>query len=224
MSNLFVIIPAKNEASQIGEVILRIREQGFKNIIVVDDGSNDKTADIAKNTGAKVLKHIVNRGAGAATYTGIKAALSLNAEIIVTIDADGQHNPVDLQNLIKPILEKKVDVVIGSRLKQKKNMPAIRRFFNFGGNLITWILFGLWVTDSQSGFKAFSRKAAESIEIKTNGYEFCSEVIREIKMKKLKFIEIPIKTHYSKYSLQKGQSFANGIRTFGKLILRSLMQ
>lgn len=224
MSKIFIVIPARNEAQQIGEVLLEIRRKGFENVLVVDDGSDDKTVEIAEKSGAKVVQHILNRGAGAATFTGIKAVLELDAEIIVTMDADGQHAPEDIHNLIQPILDKKYDIVLGSRLLEKKEMPLIRRFFNYTGNLITWILFGLWVSDSQSGFKAFSKKAAEQIEIKTNGYEFCSEVIREIKTKKLSFAEIPIQTKYTEYSMQKGQSFANGVRTFVKLVLRSFMQ
>ena len=224
MQGVFIVIPARNEAQKIGEVILEIRKEGFQNIVVVDDGSTDNTAEVAQKNGAKVAKHILNRGAGAATFTGMKTALALGAQIVVTMDADGQHDSQDIQNLVRPILEKKVEVVLGSRLMQKKEMPFLRRFFNFIGNVVTWILFGLWVSDSQSGFKAFSREAVQKIQIKTNGYEFCSEVIRELKTKKLKFIEVPIQTKYTQYSMQKGQSFANGVKTFTKLVLRSFMQ
>ncbi len=224
MKSVYIVIPARNESRKIGEVITKIRKEGFQHILVVDDGSSDQTFQIAEQNGAKVVKHIVNRGAGAATFTGIQTALELDAEIIVTMDADGQHDSKDIQSLIQPILDKKVDVVLGSRLILKKGMPLIRRFFNYIGNLVTWVLFGLWVSDSQSGFKAFSKKAAAAIEIKTNGYEFCSEVIRELKVKKIKYTEIPIKTKYTKYSMQKGQSFANGVSTLVKLVLRSFMK
>lgn len=224
MSNVWIVIPARNESQKIGEVISKIQKEGFQKIIVVDDGSTDETFQIAETKGAKVLKHIINRGAGAATFTGIQAALLKGAEVIVTLDADGQHSPEDLQNLIQPILTKKADVVIGSRLIHKKNMPVMRRLFNYIGNFVTWMLFGLWVSDSQSGFKAFSREAATQIELKTSGYEFCSEMIREIKIKHLRYLEVPIQTHYSEYSMRKGQSFSNGIKTFWKLLLRSLMQ
>lgn len=224
MQSLYIVIPARNEAKKILEVLLSIYAQGFRNVIVVDDGSIDETFQIAQQNGAQVLRHSINRGAGAATFTGIQAALKLGAEIIVTLDADGQHNPADLQKVIQPILEKKAEIVIGSRLLNKKDMPYLRRLFNLIGNTVTWILFGLWVSDSQSGFKAFSRQAAQKIEIKTNGFEFCSEIIREIKLKKIKYQEVPIQTQYSDYSLAKGQSFATGIKTLAKLILRSFMQ
>jgi len=224
MQTIYVIIPARNEAQKIGAVITAIQNEGFYNILVVDDGSTDNTGKVALKKGAKVVRHIINRGAGAATFTGIKTALSLGADLIITMDADGQHDPQDIQELIQPIIAKEVDIVLGSRLILKKEMPIMRRFFNYIGNLVTWILFGLWVSDSQSGFKVFSQKAAEKIEIKTNGYEFCSEVIRELKSKNLKFVELPIKIRYTDYSMQKGQSFANGIKTFTKLLLRSVMQ
>lgn len=224
MKGVYIVIPARNEAQKIGEVLSEIRKEGFNNIFVVDDGSTDSTAEVVEKSHAHVVRHIVNRGAGAATFTGIKAALEFNAEVIVTMDADGQHDPKDIPNLIKPILKKQSEVVLGSRLIQKKGMPLIRRIFNFIGNVVTWVLFGLWVSDSQSGFKAFSREAAEKIEIKTNGYEFCSELIRELKAKKLTYVEVPIQTKYTEYSMQKGQSFSNGVKTFTKLVLRSFMR
>lgn len=221
--DIWIVIPAMNEVNKIGEVIRLVLQQGYQNIMVIDDGSQDGTGRVAQKAGARVLRHMINRGAGAATYTGIQAVLKLGANVIVTLDADGQHRPDDLEKLIKPILEKKTEVVLGSRLLEKQKMPLLRKIFNLMGNVVTWLLFGLWVSDSQSGFKAFSRRAVEQIKIQTNGYEFCSEVIREIRLHKLKFIEVPIQTHYSEYSLQKGQNFTNGVKTFWKLILRKLM-
>lgn len=224
MQKIWIVIPARNESQKIGEVIDKIKQEGYQDIIVVDDGSTDNTGEVARKSGAQILRHSLNRGAGAATFTGMKAALLKGADVIVTLDADGQHAPEDVQNLIQPILDDKADAVIGSRLIQRKDMPWIRRVFNYIGNFVTWMLFGLWVSDSQSGFKAFSKKAAAQIEIKTSGYEFCSEMIREINVKRLRYAEVPIQTHYTEYSMQKGQSFSNGVKTFWKLVLRSFMQ
>jgi len=222
--SIWIVLPAYNEDKMIGKVVADIRQKNYHNIIVVDDGSTDSTGEVAEKAGAVVIKHTINRGAGAATQTGIIGALRLGAEIIVTMDSDSQHDADDIKKITVPIEQDKCDVVIGSRLKDRKNMPVLRRFFNLGANLATWIFFGLWVSDSQSGFKAFSRKAAQQIRILTNGFEFCSELIREIKVLKLAFTEVPIKVYYNEYSMAKGQSFARGLTTLFKLIMRRLIK
>jgi glycosyltransferase involved in cell wall biosynthesis len=165
------------------------------------------------------LRHKINRGKGAATKTGIEAAKLLGADIIVTMDGDGQHDPKDIEKLIDPILKKNCDVVLGSRLVNPKGMPKHKIVANHIGNFFTWYLFGLWVTDSQSGFRAYSRHAAEVINTKADRYEYDSEVIREIYVYKLKFTEIPIAVRYTEYSMGKfqKQGFANGIVTLYKM-------
>ncbi len=223
-SKLFIVVPAYNEEAMIGKTLSELKKAGYKNIVVVDDGSIDMTYEIAKEHNAFVCRHIINRGLGGALGTGIKAALKLGAEIIVTFDADGQHSVNDIAKLIKPIAEKKADVVIGSRLRNPKGMPLIRRIGNWGFNLITYILFGVWTTDSQSGLRAFSRKAAQKIKIKTNRMEVSSEIIKEIGEKKLRMKEVPIKAIYTEYSLQHGQSSLNALNILLKLILKRLMK
>lgn len=223
--NIWIILPAYNEGRVIGQVIADIRNEGYKNIIVVDDFSKDDTLGIAKKAGAHAIRHVINRGAGAATKTGIDYALNENAAVIVTMDSDGQHLPLDIKKLVEPIMHDGLDVVIGSRLINPEGMPWIRRVANRMGNLSTHILFGINVTDSQSGFKAFSRMAAEKIQIRTNRYEFCSEVLHEIKKNRLRFAEVPIKVIYTDYSMTKGhgQGIINGIKTLAKLILKKLL-
>ncbi|MEM4267912.1 MAG: glycosyltransferase family 2 protein [Candidatus Woesearchaeota archaeon] len=223
-TGVWVVVPAYNEEKTIAQVIDGLRREGYKNIIVVDDGSKDRTEKIARSKGVVVLSHILNRGLGGALGTGIFAALEKGADIIVTFDADGQHEPKDIKRIIKPIIENKADVVIGSRLINPKGMPLIRRLGNWGFNFITYFLFGVWTTDSQSGLRALSRKAALKIEIKTNRMEVSSEIIKEIGRNRLRFIEIPIKPIYTEYSLSHGQSHFNGIRILAKLVLRKLMR
>ncbi|MFW6383492.1 MAG: glycosyltransferase family 2 protein, partial [Nanoarchaeota archaeon] len=187
-------------------------------IIVVDDGSSDKTASKARKAGAEVIEHKKNKGVGRATRTGFSHAISKNADIIVTFDSDGQHCADDIKKVIRPIINKKADVVIGTRLKSPKGMPLIRVIGNFALNVITYLLFFVWTTDSQSGFKAFSRNAASKTEIKSTGMEFCSEIIKEIGAKNLRYTEVPIKTIYTEYSMSRGQSSLNGFRIFGRLL------
>jgi glycosyltransferase involved in cell wall biosynthesis len=221
-TKIWIVLPAHNEAQVLPQVLSKIKSSGYRNILVVDDGSRDHTSEVAQKNGAVSVRHFLNRGAGAATQTGILAALQLGAEIVVTMDSDGQHEPKEIQKLVTPIVRGECDVVIGSRFLEQNQIPFLRRIFNFIGNLITWFFFGLWVSDSQSGFKSFSRTAAERLKILTNGYEFCSEIIREIKVKKLVFKEVPITVRYDAYSLAKGQNFARGLTTLLKLFLRSV--
>src|SRR5205823_6291069 len=128
-----VVIPAHNEAAAIGDVISRIPktiERMQVVVIVVDDGSTDDTAQIARVFGAQVLRHVTNLGAGAATVTGLKAAQALNADVIVTIDADGQHDPEEIERLVQCLLEGPFDVVIGSRILSPQGMPLTRFMAN----------------------------------------------------------------------------------------------
>jgi glycosyltransferase involved in cell wall biosynthesis len=219
-NSVWIVIPAYNEETVIGSVIADIRAAGYENILVVDDGSKDATCKVAQKSGVTALRHRLNRGKGAATKTGIEAAKLFGAEIIITMDGDGQHNPTDIEQLIAPIQKKKVAVVLGTRLKNPEGMPWYKIAHNVIGNAIVWYLYGLWVSDSQSGFRAYSRYAANCIDTKTDRYEYDSEVIREIRKHKLKYCEIPIEVRYTEYSrgkLQK-QSFLNGVKTVYRMI------
>ena len=218
---LFVVIPAYNEAKNIGRVIRGVKKYA-KKIIVVDDGSKDGTSQIGLQNGATVYSHIFNRGLGGALGTGIRAALLNGADIIVTLDADGQHNPDEIPKLIKPISSGKADVAIGSRFLERQPMPFFRRIGIPFANLITFLFFGAWSTDSQSGFRAFSKKAAENLEIFTGGMEASSEIIKEIKSRRLKVKEVPITAIYTPYSLSKGQGFSTGLKTLLKIFILKL--
>jgi glycosyltransferase involved in cell wall biosynthesis len=190
-----------------------------KEIIVVDDGSSDQTGEIARSKNAVVMRHLINRGLGGALGTGIEAALQRNADVIVTFDADKQHFPADIIKIIDPILKGRADVIIGSRMLENGGMPWTRRIANHLANLITSVLFGIRTTDSQSGLRAFSRAAAERIRIMANNYEVSSEICGEIKRHHLRFMEVPIRTIYTDYSLSKGQGFGVGLRTLFRLLL-----
>lgn len=222
MQNVWIVIPAYNEGTALKEVLVLLKEHGYHNTLVVDDGSKDKTFEIAKQHAKVAISHRLNRGLGGALGTGIIAALRMGAEYIVTFDADGQHDVNDLPKVLAPLKSGEAEVVIGSRLLQPEGMPWFRRIQNRVGNVITLILFGVWTTDSQSGLRGFSRSAAEQIQIKTNRMEVSSEIIHEIGRKKLRFTEVPIKAIYTDYSLSKGQSLFVGIKTLAKLLLHRL--
>lgn len=218
---IWVIIPAYNEDRVIQDVIQEIRNSGLASIIVVDDGSADETYQKAGEIeGVVALKHFINRGKGAAVKTGIEAAKLLDAGIVVTLDGDGQHNPHDIPKMIA-FIEQGFDVVLGTRLKNPAGMPKYKILANHVGNFFTYLIYGLWVTDSQSGFRAYSKKAISLIDTKTDRYEYDSEVIREISRNKLKFMEIPIEVRYTEYSMNKKDkmNFKNGLKTLIKMII-----
>ena len=224
-NNLIVIIPAYNEEKTIGKVIEEVKALSSK-IIVVDDGSADKTAEIAKAEGAEVISHLFNLGLGAALKTGFAAAKKIGPGIVVTMDADLQHEAELIPQITLPIEKEEAEAVIGSRLKDKKSLPAgrqgmplTRKLFNQMANLTTWFFYGLLVSDSQSGFRAFSTQALGKIKLKGLGMEISSEIIGEIKRNKFKFKEIPIRAIYTDYSLSKGQNFWLGVKTFFRILI-----
>ena len=215
-----IIIPVFNEEKTIGKLLDKMKKLGWiSNVICVNDGSKDKSNEIIQKYPVEYLEHSINRGLGGALRTGIEAALILDAKIIVTMDADLQHKPEEIEQIVKPIKDSKADVVIGSRIQDKEGMPFIRRVANRIGNLVTKILFSINVSDSQSGFRAFSNKAAKKIDLQTSRMEISSEIISQIKKQDLKLVEVPISAVYSDYSLSKGQGLKTGIKTMIKLMI-----
>jgi len=223
--DIVIVIPVYNEDEVIADVLREIRGCGYRNIIVVDDGSRDDTFHVAREIdNVLVVRHRANRGKGAAVKTGIVAANLLGAEIVVTMDGDGQHDPGDITSLVKPIQEGNYDVVLGTRLLKKDGMPFLKVLANAAGNFFTWLFYGILVSDSQSGFRAYSKFAALVIDTKADKYEYDSKVIREIKNNRLKFTEVPVKTRYTEYSKAKKnkQGFINGLKTLFRMIWKML--
>jgi len=214
-----VVIPAYNESKAIGKVIGELKQR-VNQIIVVDDGSIDNTAEIARESGAEVLAHFLNRGQGAALQTGIDFALRQGADIIVTFDADGQFKASEIDQMVGPLLLGQVDVVLGSRfLNEKNKTPLGKKIILKLAVLVTRLYTGLKVTDTHNGFRAISSKAARLIQIKQDGMAHASEIIEQIKKHDLKFKEVPVTIEYSDYSLGKGQRLTNSFRIVWDLIM-----
>lgn len=220
---IVAVIPAYNEGTRIAGVVEGAKKYVDK-VIVVDDGSRDDTAAMAAKAGAIVIRHPDNCGAGAATMTGIEAARRCGATVIITLDADEQHDPSEIPSLLQPIKVEIADVVFANRFGQKNNIPFIRRVFNGLGNVVTLLATGKWVSDSQCGYKAFGPKAVKEIQLRMSGFEFCTEIVRESVHHKWRIAQVPVKVLYSEYTLAKGQSFANGVRTAFKILLRSFLR
>jgi len=225
MQNIWILIPAYNEAVAIGPVISNLKKHGYSHVLVVDDGSRDDTAAVARTAGAEVLEHLINRGQGGALQTGINyLSEEYSPEIIITFDADGQHRPEDIAALIRPIQDDQSDIVLGSRfLDPTSEIPPLRLFILKLGILFTNIVSHIRLTDTHNGLRAMNQKAYQAIRITHRGMEHASDIIDEITRKNLRYTECPVTVIYSDYSKAKGQSSIGFIKMGCKLLLRKLM-
>lgn len=221
--SVFIVIPAYNEEKMIGKVIRELKENNYNNIIVVDDGSKDSTSKIVESLNTNIITHIINRGQGAALQTGTEYALRKGADIIVHFDADGQFKAEEIKNITQPIVNEEVEVTLGSRfLGTAVNIPHSKKITLKLGILFTYFFSGLKLTDTHNGFRALSRDAAQKILITQDKMAHASEIVDEIKKKKIKFKEIPVTVIYSEYSKKKGQSIFNSIKIAFNLIIKKL--
>ncbi|MBS3097665.1 glycosyltransferase family 2 protein [Candidatus Woesearchaeota archaeon] len=211
-SNVWVIIPAYNEEKRISEVIKKIKKYANK-VVVIDDGSKDKTYDAAKRLNVIALKHIVNLGKGAALKTGCDFALKRGAEAFIAIDADAQHDPDEIPKFIKNL--NRYDIIFGCR-KKRETMPLVLKFGNWFIHAVTKILYKTDIKDTQCGYRAFTKKAYEKIRWKASDYSMESEMVANAGKNKLKYTEVPIQTFYlNKY---KGTTILDGVKIVFNMI------
>ena len=209
-------IPAYNEEYTIGRIVL-LSQKYVDKVLVCDDGSRDLTGEIAERLGAIVIRHEKNLGKGAALRSLFKKALELGADIIVTLDADNQHDPNDIPKLINPILNGEADIVNGSRFLGVSNdeIPLHRKLGNRFLSKLTNTVSDVCITDTQSGFRAYSGKALERIEISTDGIGVDTEII--LKAKGLRIKEVPITCRY-KGIKRKRNPFKHGFEVLVTII------
>ncbi len=206
------VIPAYNEEKRVFQAI----SDAFlfvDDVVVVDDCSRDATGERAQAGGAHVLRHIVNRGQGAALQTGTDYALSkLSADIVVHFDADGQMQGKDIKRLVTPILDGTADIVLGSRFMgtDAENMPASRRATLKAALALTRLLSGLAISDPHCGFRALSASAARVARFRQDRMAHASEMHDLIKSKKLRHAHVPVEIRYSEETLAKGMTFVDG--------------
>lgn len=220
-SKVLVIIPVYNEADRIGSVITSVRNCGYSDILVVDDGSIDQTQKELSRHQILILSHIINRGVGAATETGLEFfRRHRQFDYAVTIDGDAQHSPEDIDHMVAQHIDQKADITMGNRFLNASNaIPWTRKLFNYIADIVTSVMSLSVIRDSQSGFKIWGRRAAMSIHIDQNGYEFCSEIIIKARHKKLKIIQVPIQVFYNNKRVRgKGQNLKEGVKTFANLV------
>jgi len=218
---VFCVIPAYNEEKNIGAIINQVRPL-VDNLVMIDDGSTDKTADFFE-PGAVLLKHIVNRGQGAALRTGTEYSLNHGADIIVHFDADGQFSAPDIERLVEPIKNGEAQVVFGSRFLNSEystDMPFFKKYFIMPlAKAVNKLFFNINLTDPQSGFRAMSVEAARKINWRQDRMAHCSEIMFEVKKNNFKVKEIPIKVIYHNF----GQSFLGGLNILKELFISMLV-
>lgn len=222
--DLFVVIAAFNEVASIEPVAREVRAI-FPNVVVVDDGSTDGTFDVARRSAKYVLRHVINRGQGAALQTGIEFALRHGARFILTFDADGQHRVEDIPAMLEPIWRGECEITLGSRFLGKAvNIPSTRRNLLRLAVLFTKIVNRVKLTDAHNGLRAFSRRAAETIHITMDRMAHASELIDQIRLSGLPFREVPVEIRYTVYSLAKGQSSRGALRIVWQYLLGRVFQ
>ena len=230
LQKLIVAIPAYNEQTTLSSVIGRIRKSLVGEIdfliLVVDDGSTDNTVDVAINSDVDiVVAHPQNVGVAAAYRTAIQYALKFNADIICTIDADGQFNPDEVIDLLEPIRNGHADVVVGSRFKESiirnKSIPIMNRITNKLAAGVVSIFCGQRLTDVESGFRAISKRAASQLNL-LGRVSFSHDMLLDMLWKGFKLVEVPVGVRYFKNRKSRviGSFLIYGFRSLGSIILK----
>lgn len=224
-SNILIILPAFNEGEVLGNVLSAVKNTGYSNICLIDDGSSDNTAEIGREFGVTILTHPINRGAGAAIQTGISYAKKKGYQFAILMDSDGQHLPEDIDNLYKRMEKTNADIVIGNRFFITENsVPKRRVTYNKIANVFTNFFCENNYSDTQSGFRLLNRKAIESLNLKNRGFGFCSEMLFVGEKLDLKIEQTPIRVLYTEYSMNKGQNLREGVRTARSILWRVFIE
>ena len=223
-NSIFVVLAAYNEAAVLACTLEPLIEQGYT-VVVVDDGSTDRTWALLQSLPVHRLRHRLNLGQGAALQTGMDYALRRGAEMVVHFDGDGQHPADQIDELTAPIAAGETDVVFGSRFlkdSDRRRVPAARRAVLRGGMLVSRLMGGLWLSDTHNGFRALSRRAMMNIRLRENGFAHATEIQREVRRRGLRYREAPATIRYSEYSASKGQPLSNSFNIVVDLVMRKL--
>ncbi len=220
MNDLFIIIPARNEERTLGSVIKKIKKlppdltPSSFNIVVVDDGSQDQTAEVARKEKVTIISHAINLGKGSALRTGCDYALQKGAQRLILMDSDGQHDPEEIPQFLDALTN--TDIVFGCRSFNKK-MPLVFRIGNYIITLIASLLYGVKVRDTLSGYRALTTEAYQKVRWISSDYSVETEMIANMRNKQLKYREIPIKTIYG--DNYKGTTIFDGVHIVLKMLM-----
>ncbi len=223
---IFIIIPVYNEKPVIRKVIEELIPFGYT-ILVIDDGSTDDIkSELDALSGVIYIRHKANLGQGAALQTGIDFALSCQADLLVSFDADGQHTAADIPRILQPLIDNEADTVLASRflVKGSHNASLFRQLVLKAGRRINYLFTGLNLSDAHNGFRAFNRVGAQSLKISENRMAHATEIIAQIRKHRLRHKEIASTVVYTNYSKAKGQSPIQGLKIFFDLVLQKLFK
>lgn len=214
-SDTWLVVPCYNEGSVIREVLTNAR-QTFPNIVAVNDGSPDNSAEEIHASGAHLVNHPVNLGQGAAIQTGVEYARSQpGARFFVTFDADGQHQVKDVVRMVERLRQEELDIVVGTRFgrprKEDDQVPWIKRVVLRTVVMLSPKTRKLGLTDAHNGLRVFNQKVAQELNIRMNGMSHASEFIDQIVDNEWRISEEPVDILYTEYSMSKGQSLLNGV-------------
>jgi glycosyltransferase involved in cell wall biosynthesis len=224
-NEILVVVPVYNEGHVIVNTLTELTKAGYT-VVVVDDGSDMPVRNSVGHLPLTILRHRVNLGQGAALQTAFSYAKKHNPSIIITFDADGQHDAADIPAMIAPIRSRRADIVLGSRFLpegggdisfSKKMVLQLARFINF-------LLSGALLSDAHNGFRALNRLALEKIVLTENRMAHASEILFETRRNGLRFCEVPVHIRYTDYSKQKGQSAWDSIKILFDLVLHKLFK
>lgn len=218
---IICVIPAWNEEKNIFKVVENVSAYVDK-VVVVDDCSRDNTSLLANEAGADVLRHIINRGQGAALQTGNEYALNNMADIIVHFDADDQFLASEIPDMVRPIIEGRADIVFGSRfLGKKTNFPFTKKYIIMPlAQLFSRVFLGVKLSDPQNGFRALSRQAAKIITINNREMAHASEIQAKAFKEKLRIVEVPITVIYHHF----GQKLSGGFVVIRDLLINKIIK
>ncbi|MCP2637517.1 glycosyltransferase family 2 protein [Microbacterium sp. HD4P20] len=220
-ADTWLVVPLYNEATVVQEVVRETRKT-FPNVVCIDDGSRDRSAEEALAGGAIVVRHPINLGQGAALQTGLDFALAQpGAEYFVTFDSDGQHRVEDALAMVERLRTEPLDIVIGSRfLDDRTNAGALKKLILRAAVLFERVSTGVKLTDAHNGLRALNRAAASGIRITQNRMAHASEIVGQIGAKKLRYAEQPVQILYTDYSRAKGQSMWNSVNILSELFIK----
>jgi glycosyltransferase involved in cell wall biosynthesis len=225
-TDIFIVIPCYNDKRMIRETVQGLLPYKYS-IVVVDDGSDQNVYEEIADLPVIYARHRINLGQGAALQTGAEIALARNAKLIVHFDSDGQHSVDDIPEMIRPLIEEKADIVIGSRFLNRNDTDAVplkRRMLLRTARLVNWCLTGVWLSDAHNGFRAMTVVAGSRIKLKENRMGHASEILMLIRNQKLRFAERPTHIIYSEYSMAKGQSPLNAINIVIDILLNKIFK
>lgn len=224
-STIAVIVPVYNESSVIANTIKGILPYNFT-VIVVDDGSNDNVREALNDYPVYFLQHLTNLGQGAALQTGISFARKLNMKYFVTFDADGQHNGEDIEPMVKYLIEKDLDIVIGSRfLGVKAEGMSRSRFLLL--KIAIWVNYffsGLKLSDAHNGFRVMNENFVKKVSLTENRMAHATEILMETQSKGLRYGEFPTRVFYTDYSKEKGQKSSDALKILQSLIMKKIIK